>query len=183
MWQPNSPKPCFSARIAGTTTVFNGTRPGSIAGGVIESGNWRNPEHMAKALPPRLCSARCPGKDGKASIATDAVITSDLMLPKVVVCSSAMRGSSQLVVRWLSPWPPAATVADWWRYDSERVPGFAMCRSEVIENARRCLLDIGLQLQHVEPEQACHWRPMQRLQRQQMLEQSVAMLVIVHTDH
>ena len=55
-----------------------------------------------------------------------------------------------------------------------------MCRSEVIENARRCLLDIGLQLQHVEPECQSHWRLMQRLQRQQMLEQSVAMLVIVH---
>ena len=31
-----------------------------------------------------------------------------------------------------------------------------MCRSEVIENARRCLLDIG-QLQHVDR----HWRLMQ----------------------
>lgn len=177
--QPNSLS-LVSLVLQGRSLHLNGAASQVLPAGVIESGNWRNPEHMYKALRQGCAALGAPVKTVVLSIATDAVITSDLMLPKSLFAHQQC-AAVRAAVRRLSPWPLAATVADWWRYDSERVL-LAMCRSEVIENARRCLLDIGLQLQHVEPECQSHWRLMQRLQRQQMLEQSVAMLVIVHTD-
>lgn len=148
--------------------------------GVIEHGKWRNQRHMCEALRQGCAALGAPVKTVVLSIATDAVITSELALPKLAFVHQQCAAVRDAVTR-LSPWPLADTVADWWRYDSEAVL-LAMCRAEVIDTARRCLLDIGLQLRHAEPECQSHWRLLEKLRREQMMDQAVVMLVNVQTD-
>jgi Tfp pilus assembly PilM family ATPase len=165
--------------LQGRSLRLSGAAYQILPAGVIESGNWRNPERMCEALQQGCAALGAPVKTVVLSVATDAVITSELMLPHSEFAHQQC-AEVRAALQRLSPWPLADTVADWRRYDSERVL-LAMCRAEVIDTARRCLLDIGVQLRHVEPECESHWRLLKKLQRMQKLDQSVAMLVIVQT--
>ena len=177
--QPNSLS-LVSLVLQGRSLHLSGAAYQLLPAGVIESGNWCNPARMCEVLQQGCVALGTPVKKVVLSIATDAVITSELMLPRSVFVHQQC-AEVRAAVKRLSPWPLADTVADWRRYDSERVL-LAMCRAEVIDTARRCLLDMGVQLRHAEPECQSHWRLLKRLQRKQMLDQSVAMLVIVQTD-
>ena len=79
--QPNSLS-LVSLVLQGRSLHLNGAASQVLPAGVIESGNWRNPEHMYKALRQGCAALGAPVKTVVLSIATDAVITSDLMLPK-----------------------------------------------------------------------------------------------------
>ena len=69
--QPNSLS-LVSLVLQGRSLHLNGAASQVLPAGVIESGNWRNPEHMYKALRQGCAALGAPVKI-MLSIATDAV--------------------------------------------------------------------------------------------------------------
>ena len=88
--QPNSLS-LVSLVLQGRSLHLNGAASQVLPAGVIESGNWRNPGHMYKALRQGCAALGAPVKTVVLSIATDAVITSDLMLPKSLFAPRSSR--------------------------------------------------------------------------------------------
>jgi Tfp pilus assembly PilM family ATPase len=151
-----------------------------LPAGVIEQGHWRNRELMCEVLRQGCAALGASVQAVALSIATDAVITSELLLSRRAFVHQHCAEVSHAVKR-LTPWTHSNTAADWWSYGDGRAL-LAMCRVDTIDTARRCLLEVGLQLRHVEPECQSHWRLLDRLQREQSTEQAVLMLVNVQPD-
>lgn len=151
-----------------------------LPAGVVEQGNWRNRELMCEVLRQGCAALGASVKSVALSLSTDAVITSEFLLPSRAFVHQQCAEVSDAVKR-LTPWTYSNTAADWWSYGDGRAL-LAMCRVDTINTARRCLLEVGLQLRHVEPECQSHWRLLDRLRREQSTEQSVLMLVNVQPD-
>ena len=151
-----------------------------LPAGVVEQGNWRNRELMCEVLRQGCASLGASVKSVALSLSTDAVITSEFLFPSRAFVHQQCAEVSDAVKR-LTPWTYSNTAADWWSYGDGRAL-LAMCRVDTINTARRCLLEVGLQLRHVEPECQSHWRLLDRLRREQSTEQSVLMLVNVQPD-